>query len=150
MGSVEVDRSDYDELVDHFEQVGPDFIEYATIDFWTVSTEEAPIRKGTLRGSIQYNQQDLYTWIVGTALEYAPAVHDGSKPHLIEAKNAKALGPITMTGTYLGVSKSGYGFFKSVQHPGYGGDPFFTRAQETIEGQLEIYLDQAMAFNGLS
>lgn len=139
MGSVEVDRSDYDELVDHFEQVGPDFIEYATIDFWTVSTEEAPIRKGTLRGSIQYNQQDLYTWIVGTALEYAPAVHDGSKPHDIFPVNKKAL-------FWPGAEHP----VKMVHHPGYEGDQFFTRAQETIEGQLEICLDQAMAFNGLS
>jgi hypothetical protein len=49
---AELDRSDVDLLFEDIKTVGSKVIEYLAIDFWSISVEEAPIAKGTLRGSI--------------------------------------------------------------------------------------------------
>jgi hypothetical protein len=50
---------------------------------------------------------------------YAAAVHNGSKPHVIEPKERKAL---------HWVSKGKEFFSTKVNHPGYKGDPFLNKA----------------------
>lgn len=141
---AEVDSKEVLDLFDDMLNVGTNALEFMTMDFWEISTERANIEKGTLRGSIQADKQSDHQWIVGTNLEYAPYVHDGTPPHEIKAKSGKALGPITITGSYLGVSKSGKAFFKVVHHPGYKGNPFFDDSLEIIERQLDEYVGMAM------
>jgi len=139
-----VDSQEVLDLFDEFTKVASNSLEFMSMDFWEISTEKANIDKGTLRGSIQADKQNDYQWIVGTNLEYAADVHDGTPPHEIKAKSGKALGPITITGSYLGVSQSGKAFFRVVHHPGYKGNPFFDDSLEIIENQLNDYVGMAM------
>ena len=141
---ADVDPKEVLDLFDDLVKVGTNALEFMAMDFWEISTEKANIEKGTLRGSIQADKQSDYGWIIGTNLEYAPAVHDGSKPHEIKPKSGKALGPITIKGSYLGVSQSGKAFFRVVHHPGYKGNPFFDDSLEIIENQLDDYVGMAM------
>jgi hypothetical protein len=81
---------------------------------------EAPRRidTGRLRNSIQI--QELFARgapivRVGTNVDYAMVIHDGSKPHVILPRNASVLawqGP------------SGMIFAKRVNHPGFPPNPF--------------------------
>jgi hypothetical protein len=60
---------------------------------------------------------------IGSPLEYAEPVHEGSPPHIIRAKNAKAL-------YWRGASHP----VRQVSHPGNKANPFFTRAMEKAHG----------------
>lgn len=75
-----------------------------------------------------------YTFV--NPVEYALAVHNGSRPHQILAKYAKAL------------NVPGYGFFKSVWHPGYVGYPWTINAMATVELQLDDFVGMALQETG--
>lgn len=140
---AEVDPKEVLDLFDDMLKVGTNALEFMTMDFWEISTERANIEKGTLRGSIQADKQTDHQWIVGTNLEYAPYVHDGTPPHEIKPKKGKALA-WNMTASYLGVSRSGKIVRRIVHHPGYKGNPFFDDSLEIIENQLNDYVGMAM------
>lgn len=69
-------------------------------------------------------------------VEYALSVHDGSRPHQIVARNAKAL------------SVPGYGVFKSVWHPGYVGYPWTVNAMMAVELRLDEFEQRALQETG--
>jgi hypothetical protein len=125
---VELNHEELDRLLDNLKEVSSKVLEYMAMDFWSVSVEEAPIKKGTLRASIQSEQQDDLTWIVGTNLEYAVPVHEGYDSFPLDS-------PVNIDGQWV--------YIKT--HPGYSGNPFFDRTTEIIEGRIETYLDLAMA-----
>lgn len=88
---------------------------------------ESPVKTGTLRRSITSRvERGGDRGVVGTHLRYARSVHDGSRPHIIRPKRAKALfwrgarHPVT-----------------SVNHPGNRANPFFVRALERVRPQVE-------------
>jgi hypothetical protein len=58
---------------------------------------------------------------VGSNVEYASSIELGSKPHIIEAKNKKAL------------SNGSVIFGKRVNHPGYVGDSFLYWAMKNVD-----------------
>lgn len=63
-------------------------------------------------------------WEVGHDLQMAPHavfVHWGTKPHVIRPKNRKALRWVPKGG-------GSFAFAKEVNHPGYKGDPWLSRA----------------------
>lgn len=140
---VDFDPREVELLFEGLQGVGPQALEYLGFDFLAEATMEAPVRRGTLRGSIQATEQADYQWIIGSDLEYALYVHEGTRPHLIEANHAQALGPLEISASYLGVTRSGFGFFKSVMHPGTAPDPFFDRAIETVESRVDEYITMA-------
>lgn len=142
---AEINLSEIKELFEEAKNIGELALEYLALDYWTESVEEAPIKRGTLRGSIQAEQVSIHNWIIGTNLEYALYVHEGTRSYPITAQSAEALGPLDIAFSYLGVSHSGYGFFKSVQHPGIEGNPFFDRTTETVEGRIEEFIGMAVA-----
>lgn len=78
---------------------------------------------GRLRASIRVERRSLLglrmRWTVGSDVEYAAAVNDGTRPHKITAKNAQAL-RFRWNGKTVIV--------KSVQHPGTKAKPFLDRA----------------------
>jgi hypothetical protein len=125
---VEIDRSEVDGLFEELEYVGSRSIEYLALDFWSISVEEAPIAKGTLRGSIQADQKDDLSWIVGTNLEYAVPVHEGYPPFWLDS-------PVNIDGNWVYIK----------EHPGYSGNPFFDRTIDSLEGKIDTYLDLAIA-----
>lgn len=123
-----MDRSEYDDTVSKFEELGPAIISNMAADFDAEATEEAPIRHGGLRGSIQagIRQLDDFNWMVGSNLEYAPPVHDGhlTRPAIKHPERSKG------------------------QH-WVEGNPFFDRAGETVSGRLDEYEEMAKEDVGL-
>lgn len=87
----------------------------------------APVRTGRLRSSIRADPPRLFTLRpsvkVGSDLEYAEWVHDGTRPHRIEARNKKAL-RFRMGGRIVIV--------KAVDHPGTRPRPFLDRALREV------------------
>lgn len=88
-------------------------------------------RTGALERSVQFVfdqkkiRSDLF---LNTAVaKYAAAVHDGSKPHIIQPNQRKAL---------RFVKNSNFIFAKMVRHPGYKGDPFLFDAFDKKGGLI--------------
>lgn len=98
------------------------------------SKQEAPVKRGTLRRSIVSRVDTATKGRVGTNLSYAPAVHNGSGPHVIRAKSKKAL-------YWKGAAHP----VRSVRHPGTKANPFFERGIE--RGMPDI--EQALSAYGL-
>jgi hypothetical protein len=68
-----------------------------------------------------------------TRAPHARFVHWGTKPHEIKPKNKKVLrwaGP------------AGFVFSKHVDHPGYKGDPWFTRAVSRAPGYFDAIINE--------
>lgn len=70
-------------------------------------------------------------WLVGSDLPHTLVHHEGSAPHEIRARNARALafrwGKTRNTGRFR-VLGAAYAYFKKVQHPGTAPNPFLTQA----------------------
>lgn len=89
---------------------------------------EAPVRTGRLRDSIRVSP---IRWVglfkaegkVEATVPYAVFVHEGTRPHVIRARNAKAL-HFQMHGRDV--------FCKSVHHPGTKPNPFMMRAATKV------------------
>jgi phage gpG-like protein len=86
---------------------------------------ETPVKTGALRRSITSRvERGGDRGIIGTNLKYARAVNDGSKPHIIRPKRAKAL-------------KTPYGYFKVVRHPGTKARMFVEHTREKLRPVAE-------------
>lgn len=96
-----------------------------------------PVDTGRLRASIRVERRSFLglrlKWTVGSDVEYAAAVNDGTKPHKITAKNAKALRFKWKGQTVI---------VKSVQHPGTKAQPFLDRALAEVAAQRGYDLRQ--------
>ena len=68
---------------------------------------------------------------IGTNVEYAPAIEFGSRPHVIEAKNRKAL------------SNGKAIFGRRVNHPGWSGDSFLYWAMKNVDVTKSVGDDMA-------
>ena len=81
---------------------------------------------GNLRSSIAFDvdEKDSIAY-VGTNVEYAPHVEYGTRPHIIRAKNAKAL------------SNGSIIFGKKVNHPGTKPQPFLRPALDENEDKIQ-------------
>lgn len=89
----------------------------------TLMKREAPVKQGTLRRSITSRvEQGGNRGVIGTNLQYARAVNDGSKPHIIRPKTAKAL-------YWRGAAHP----VKSVRHPGTKANPFVERTRDHLK-----------------
>lgn len=94
----------------------------------TQAKVNVPVRTGHLGQSIR---EDPQAWPgplhvsggVTAHADYAAAVHQGSRPHVIRAKRAKALS-FFWHGQQV--------FFKSVNHPGAKGRPFLLNAARQV------------------
>lgn len=87
---------------------------------------EAPVRTGNLRRTITSRvERGGDRGVIGTNATYARAVHDGSRPHLIRPRQAKAL-----------YWKGARHPVRVVNHPGSRGNPFFERAIQASRAQV--------------
>lgn len=90
----------------------------------------SPVRTGNLRSSITHRT----TLEVGTRVRlsvsanasYSRYVHDGTAPHVIRARRAKAL-------HFYWPRVGSWVFFKSVNHPGNAANPFL---QDAVDDEL--------------
>lgn len=95
--------------------------------------EEAPVKRGTLRRSITHRVElRALRAIVGTNLDYAPAVNNGSKAHIIRPKTKRAL-----------FWKGARHPVRSVRHPGTKGGRFMERGLEKKRGDVEAVMAAA-------
>lgn len=83
----------------------------------------APVDTGRLRASIEGQLNRTWTlrprFTVGSNVEYAPYVHDGTRPHVIRPRNAQAL-RFQVGGRVV--------YARVVNHPGTRARPFLDRA----------------------
>lgn len=88
-----------------------------------------PVRSGFLGRSIQedpivFSGPFRVTTGVTATADYAAAVHDGTRPHVIRAKNGKALAFPGSNGQTI--------FRRSVNHPGTRPRPFLRNAVDQV------------------
>ena len=89
----------------------------------------APVDTGRLRASIRIESRrtlplrSVYT--VGSDVEYARMVHDGTRPHVIRPKTANVL-RFRVGGRWV--------YAKVVHHPGTKARPFLDRAVREVAG----------------
>lgn len=94
----------------------------------TQARVDAPVRTGNLARSIREDHQQMVgpffvTGGVTAHADYAAAVHEGTRPHVIRARRAKALSFI-WHGERV--------FFRSVNHPGTRARPFLANAGRRV------------------
>lgn len=94
----------------------------------------APVNKqsggGNLRQSIRSFPTSKTSAMVEVGVKYAEAVHEGTRPHVITAKNKKVLAD----------RRAGIIFGRSVRHPGTRPNPFLQKAVEKNEGWINAKL----------
>ncbi len=93
---------------------------------YRVAVREAPVRTGALRRSLRTTTNLTFRgWAarVGSDLEYASFVHDGTRPHVIRPRRARAL-RFTIGGRVV--------FAARVNHPGTRPNRFLDRALQQV------------------
>lgn len=89
----------------------------------------APVDTGRLRNSIKTTRKLTArgpTYQVGTNVEYAPYVENGTRPHVIRPRRAQVL-RFKVNGRTV--------YAKVVHHPGTRAQPFLSRATREIGAQ---------------
>lgn len=90
----------------------------------------APVRSGRLRSSIRAEPPRIFSLrgsvTVGSDLEYAAMVNDGTRPHLIRPRTKQVL-RFEVGGRVV--------FAKLVHHPGTRANPFLDRALREVAAQ---------------
>ena len=129
-----VDTSEVYLVFDGLKEIGDIALEAMAMDLWAEATELANVKTGDLRSSIQA-QGEGSQWVVGTDLEYALYVHEGTPEHDIGS-------PINIDGHWVYIGRSPKG--KGKPHPGYKGNPFFDDATNIVEGRTDEYIQQAI------
>lgn len=107
--------------------------------------KEAPVNKkaggGTLRQSIRSQMTGIASGFVEAGAKYAGWVEGGTRPHIIQAKNARVLA------SRIGGTKGGgqYAIFgKTVKHPGTKENPFFQRGIDRSEDDITGYFSNVL------
>jgi len=97
----------------------------------------APVDTGRLRASIRVERRSVLglrmRWTIGSDVEYAPMVNDGTRPHIIRPKNAKVL-RFKVGGQTV--------FARVVHHPGTRAQPFLDRALREVAGARDYRITQ--------
>jgi hypothetical protein len=124
MARLRLDRSDLRRAIrqasmSELRVVGPAAVNRAKI--------LCPVDTGRLRASIRGEAQRTWTlrprFVVGSDVEYAPYVNDGTGPHIIRPRNAQAL-RFVVDGRVV--------FARVVHHPGTRAQPFLDRALREV------------------
>ncbi len=80
------------------------------------------ILRGPVEGSFANGRLKINITVGARGVRYAASIHDGSRPHTIEASRRKALRFVAPGG--------GFAFAKRVRHPGTKARPFLDEAVE--------------------
>jgi hypothetical protein len=115
-----------------------------SLELWGNIKEEAPVKSGRLAGSWEMGALDPLTWRVWTAVQYAMAVQEGTKPHDIVPRNAQTL---TFQHPSIAAALGFEGsmvFLRRVRHPGTAANPYIDRAIERTEKRLDELIEIAI------
>ena len=133
---LEMDETEVLAMFEDSKELASTMVELWAADFEDKLMPRVNIKTGNLRSSIFSDPVDSLTWMFGTDLFYAPYVHEGTPPHIIEGNPW-----LYWDGAEHPVRR--------VNHPGYEGNPFFDDTLEETETQLDNYLEDAIASLGL-
>lgn len=90
----------------------------------------APVDTGRLRASIRTERRSFLgfrlRWTIGSDVDYAGYVHDGTAPHVIRPKTKSVL-RFKVGGRWV--------YAKQVNHPGTRARPFLDRALREVAAQ---------------
>lgn len=99
-------------------------------------TSNGSVKTGHLRRSIAYKTTSTEGTVHTSNVKYARSIEDGSKPHIIRAKNKKAL-------YWAGASHP----VKQVKHPGSKAKPFLKPAFEAEKPKFINNLKEVIKFD---
>ena len=112
--------------------------EKSMIAIWNNALKEAPVNKqtggGNLRQNIRGRMTGRFVGVVQSFANYSNVVLEGSRPHLIQVRNARVLAN----------KRTGQFFGKVVHHPGTKPNPFFERAVADSESKINEYVGVAL------
>ena len=131
-------KEDFDRLIRAARQAIALAIKYTATEVWGNVRKEAPVDHGRLAGSFQLDKVDDLSYRIWSGVEYALAVHEGTKPHVIEPKKKKAL-------YWDGAGHP----VKRVMHPGTQANPYAERAIEQASGRSDEFISRALREVGL-
>ena len=131
-------QKDFDRLIKTTRQAIALAIKYTATEVWGNIRKEAPVDHGRLAGSFQLDQVDDLSYRIWSGVEYALAVHEGTKPHVIEPKNKKAL--------YWDGARHPV---RRVMHPGTQANPYVDRAIEQASSRSDEFIRRALREVGL-
>lgn len=131
-------QEDFDRLIRAARQAIALAIKYTATEVWGNVRKEAPVDHGRLAGSFQLDQVDDLSYRIWSGVEYALAVHEGTKPHVIEPKNKKAL--------YWDGARHPV---RRVMHPGTQANPYADRAIEQASSRSDEFISRALREVGL-
>jgi hypothetical protein len=92
---------------------------------------------GSLVASIRPELMRDHVWI-GPNVPHAAAVNDGSRPHVIRPRRARALHWMTLAAVGAGSRGKRGHFAAEVHHPGFAGHHFVEEAAVRAHPQLEL------------
>lgn len=107
--------------------------ELTAIELWGNVKKEAPTDHGRLAGSFEMEKRGPISYAVSTAVEYALVVQEGSRAHIIEPVNRRAL-------YWEGADHPVY----RVRHPGTKANPYVDRSISATEERLEEFAMRAI------
>lgn len=131
-------QEDFERLIRKARQAISLAIKYTATEVWGNVRKEAPVDHGRLAGSFQLDQVDDLSYRIWSGVEYALAVHEGTKPHVIEPKKKKAL--------YWDGARHPV---KRVMHPGTQANPYADRAIEQASSRSDEFISRALREVGL-
>lgn len=126
-------QEDFERLIRKARQAIALAIKYTATEVWGNIRKEAPVDHGRLAGSFQLDQVDDLTYRIWSGVEYALAVHEGTKPHEIKPKTKKAL-------YWEGARHP----VKRVMHPGTQANPYADRAIEQASSRMNEFISRAL------
>lgn len=98
--------------------------------------KRTPVKSGNTRRAITSRvERGGDRGLVGLNLPHGPALHDGSRPHIIRPTRAKALRFKSASGAIV--------FAKEVRHPGFKGIPFLKLGLKDAEGEIDQLAEEA-------
>lgn len=113
-------------------------IEKSTILVHNQSLREAPVNKqgggGNLRQLIKWKLLTKLRGEVRADAKYSGYVHEGTRPHIIKARNKKVLAN----------ERAGKIFGKVVRHPGTKPNPFLLRALKKSTAKMNRFFQTAI------
>ncbi|WP_226087482.1 HK97 gp10 family phage protein [Mesobacillus sp. S13] len=101
--------------------------------------QRVAVKTGTLRREITHvtkHEDEVSTLKVGTNLDYAQAVEEGSNPHKIKRKDGKPL-KLKIDGKWVTVDE--------VNHPGSSPQPYLRPSVEENTGEIQDRIKRGMS-----
>lgn len=134
---ITVDQSGLAEIVEKFPGVAERAIELMASEVWRGIRKESPVDHGLLAGSWQLQQLGPLFYGISSPVKYRWYVNEGTRPHVIEPKDKKALA-FVMDGEWVVCRRVHH-------HPGTRGQHYINWAMEDAEDRVDEFADRAIS-----